>query len=216
MSIYLTEEEQLAAILSWFKRHQRLVVSGLLLLLSIGLAASYWSVHQAWVNERTSIAYSRLMTAVTNQDDQAVRAYAKQLSVEHASGVYRDVAHLTLARYYVARSDWTKASDELRLVSTAGHTPALKALAAMRLTRILVFEKKYQEASQQMHQLLAGPNAHYIDLAKAYELQGDIYTALGRSRTAQRAYQKAQRVAQERGIVNSLLETKLAALELAI
>ena len=214
MSIYLTEEEQLAAIASWFKRYQRVILSLSLVSLLLGLGTFFWSSHVARVHERSALAYERLMTAVAERDNQAVRAYGKQLSVYYARTVYRDVAHLTLARYYVSRSEWQNACNELQMVIHAGHTPALQALAAMRLTRIFVLEKKYSEALEHIQHLVESPGARFIDLVKAYELQGDIYRQLSRTSSAKITYQKAYQEAKRRGVINPFLEMKMASIEI--
>ena len=174
MSIYLTEEEQLATIVAWFKRYQRVWSIAIVMTIIVTSGLYYWSAHVARVQERRSIAYERLMAAMAQKDDKTIRLYAQQLSQDTASTVYRDTAHLALARYFVSQAEWENARNELQMVMRDSHTLAFKAVATLRLSRILFFEKKYQQAADQIKQLLAGPGAAFVDVAQLQALQTDI------------------------------------------
>jgi predicted negative regulator of RcsB-dependent stress response len=177
-SLYLTEEEQLAAIVSWFKRYQRVLYYATIITILVAGGWYYWSSHVAHVQERRSALYERLMSAVEAKDDKLVLVYAQQLSKESGQTVYRDAAHLTLAHYFVSHAEWEMARNELQAVIRDGHTPAFKALARMRLSRILFFEKQYQQALEQTQQLVKSPGAQFMDLTPVHELQRDIKTMM--------------------------------------
>lgn len=204
MSICMTEEEQLDAIKKWWKRHHRLITVVLSIVLLLTAGYRYWNWHVEKVNQQASEAYERLMVAVSQKDNKAIRSYAKQLSTAYRQTVYGDVAHLTMAHYFVMHAQEAKAREELAYVVSHSKMPALQHIASIRIARILVSEKAYDQALAQLDTL---KDATYLSLV--HELKGDVFAATGRASEAKALYQEARLDAKKRGVTNLFLDMKM-------
>ena len=204
MSIYMTEDEQLDAIKKWWQRYQRPITRVLAIVLLLTAGYRYWNWHVDKVNQQASQAYERLMVAVSQKDNKAMQSYAKQLSIEYSKTVYGDVARLAMAHYFVMNEEWAHAREELTYVAEHSKMPALKQVAALRVARIDVSEKAYDQALRQLDQV---SDAAYLSLVN--ELKGDILVANGRSSEAKVLYQEARLEAQKRGVSTPVLDMKM-------
>ena len=204
MSICMTEEEQLEAIKKGWQRHHRLIIMVLSIVFFLTAGYRYWNWHVEKLNQQASEAYERLMLAVSQQDNKAVRSYAKQLSTTYRQTVYSDVAHLTMAHYFVMHAQEAKARKELVYVVSQSKMPALQDIASIRLARILLSEKAYDQALAQLDRL---NDATY--LSSVNELKGDVFAATGRTSEAKALYQEASLDAKKRGVTNLFLDMKM-------
>ncbi len=199
----MTEAEQLEAIKAWWQRHQRLittVVSSLLLLVA---GYRYWHWHTEKMTYQASQAYEQLMAAASNQEGQAVEAYAKALMKEYPKTVYGDAARLTLAKHWVSETKWADAARELEYVVLYAKMPALKQVARIRLVRLWIAEKAYDKALNYLEQTDSPMYKPLVD-----ELKGDIYAATGRYDKAEALYQEAREEVKIRGVGNVFLDMK--------
>jgi predicted negative regulator of RcsB-dependent stress response len=204
MSIYMTEEEQLDAIKKGFMKYWPLITG----VLSVGLLViagyRYWHWHVEKVNHQASQSYERLMDAFSKKDNKAMRAYAKQLSTEYPQTVYGDGARLAMARYFVLHQQWDHAREELEYVVGHSKMSPLKAVAGIRIARIMFFQKAYDHALEQLNKI---NSLAYDPLVN--ELKGDIFVAMGRQSEARALYQEALVEAKKRGMEHSLLDLKV-------
>ncbi|KTD41375.1 YfgM family protein [Legionella parisiensis] len=203
MSVYMTEEEQLESIKKWWKQYGNLITVVLSLVL-FGIAGyRYLHWHQAKVTQQASVAYEQMMVALSNQNIKGVRAYANELTHQHSSTVYADVAHLTLAKIYVSKNKLDNATDELKVVATNSKMPALKQIAKIRMARILAAEKSYTNA---LNELSSIDDKTYLPVIN--ELKGDIYGATGQYQEAMSSYKLALDEVKNNGMGNLFLEMK--------
>ncbi len=178
MSIYMTEEEQIEAIKTWWRRHQRWITLGLTIVLLFTAGYRLWAWHTEKQQQQASMAYERLMSAFSEQDDRAIVAYAKQLSTEYPTTVYHDVAQLVMAQYDVSHQQLDAAEQALRCVVDKSKIPALKQLASLRIARILMSRQQYEQALQFINQLPQDEkNAIYLPVMT--QLKAEITQAMG-------------------------------------
>ena len=204
MSTYITEEEQLEAIKKWWKKYQTLLTSVLTVVLLLIAGYRYWDWHVEKVNQQASNAYERLMVAVSQKDIKAIRAYAKQLSTHYRQTIYGDVARLSMAHYFVTHDHVSDAREALTYVVDHSKMPALRQIASIRLARILLSEKAYDQALFQLDKI---NEATYLPLVN--ELKGDVLVAMGHKLEAKKRYQEAMLDVKTRGVANPFLEMKL-------
>jgi predicted negative regulator of RcsB-dependent stress response len=203
MSIYMTEDEQIEAIKTWWKRYNGIFIVSISVVMLAFSAMKYWNWHQEKITQQASNTYEHLMIAVSNHDNKDVRAYAHQLLTEYGKTVYADAARLTLARLYVNRSDYIKAREELAYVAKHSKMLALQQVAKIRLARLLAAEHSFDGALEQLAQV---DDSTYMPVVN--ELKGDIYTALGRYQEAVSFYREALADVQTKGMGNLFLEMK--------
>jgi predicted negative regulator of RcsB-dependent stress response len=204
VSVYMTEEEQLDAIKAWWQRHQRLISMVLLSVLVLVAGYRYWHWHTDKITRQASMSYERLMVAVSNQDGQAIEAYAKTLAKEYPKTVYGDAAQLTLAKHWVAESKWTEAQQTLETVAFHAKMPALQHVARIRLARLYLANKAYSQALSYLEKTKSSMYKPLID-----ELKGDVYMATGRYQEAEVLYRDAREETKSRGIGNIFLDMKV-------
>ncbi len=203
MSVYMTEDEQLEAIKNWWKRYNGIVIVSVSVAMLIFSGFRYWGWHQQKVTQQASYAYEHLMVAFSNHDNKGVRGYAHQLLTDYGQTVYADAAHLTLAKMYVERVDYSRAHHELQYVAEHSKMPILKQLAKIRLARLMIAEKSYDNA---LNELTSIKDSAYTPLVN--ELKGDIYAATGRYPQAVSFYREALNEVQAKGMGNLFLEMK--------
>ncbi|WP_131783032.1 YfgM family protein [Legionella gresilensis] len=203
MSVYMTEEEQLEAIKKWWHKYSTLITIVLSLLLLSLSGYKYWHWHKEKVITEASNAYEHLMIAFSNQDDKNVKTYANQLIKEYSNTVYAHAARLTLAKLYVAKENFNKASQLLDYV--ANHCPVkpLKDVARIRIARVYTAQKSYDKALAELGKV---DDLAYIPIVN--ELKGDIYTETGQYQQAINFYKKAISEVRTQGMGNLYLEMK--------
>ncbi|CDZ78288.1 hypothetical protein BN59_02598 [Legionella massiliensis] len=203
MSVYMTEEEQLAAIKKWWNRHSNTLTVVLSLLLLTVAGFRYWNWHQEKIASQASTAYERLMVAFSNQDDKGIQSYANQLINDYGKTIYADAARLALAKQDVSNEKYDQAQQSLEYVAAHSKMPALKQIARIRVARLLASKKAYDKA---LTELTVVDDAAYKPVVN--ELKGDIYAATGQYQQAILAYKEAITEVRTNGMGNLFLEMK--------
>ncbi len=204
MSVYMTEEEQLAAIKQWWKSYGNWVSVLLSLTLCFLIGYRYWHWHQEKINTQASNTYEQLMIAYSNQDNKAAQGYANQLITKYTQSVYADSAQLVLAKLFVAASNHPNALKALESVANNSSRPVFKQIARLRIARLYLNEKKYDSALKQLEIVDDADYKPAID-----EIKGDILTATGKYSEAKLAYQEAIKQERVLKIANPFLEMKI-------
>ena len=203
MSVYMTEEEQLQAIKKWWLRYNTpiLVVLSLIMLAVAGYR--YWNWHEEKRLTQASTAYDHLMVSFSEHHNKEVRSYANQLIKNYDQTVYADAARMTLAKLYVEKEDNKRAIDLLGAVVSNSKVPALKQVAKIRIARLLVSQKSYDQA---LNELSVVDDNAYMTIVN--ELKGDIFVEKGEYQQAMTSYKMAIEEAKTHGIGNLFLEMK--------
>ncbi len=204
MSIYMTEDEQIDAIKSWWKRYNSIIIVSFSLILLAISGVRYWNWHEEKVTQQASNTYEHLMMAFSNHDNKGVRGFAKQLTTDYAKTVYADAARLTLARLYAVNEKYPEAREQLDYVIAHAKVNALQQVARVRLARLLAADKSYTQALEELAQV---DDAAYLPLVN--ELKGDIYAATSRYEQAVSFYRSATEEVQKKGMGNPFLEMKV-------
>lgn len=203
MTVYMTEEEQLAAIKKWWSKYSNIITIIISLLLLIFAGYKYWNFHQEKVISQASSAYERLMVAFSNKDDKGIQAYSNQLIKDYPKTVYADAARLALAKLLVNEENYDKARQSLEYVVNNSKMPALKQIARLRIARLLSSKKAYSEA---LTMLSVVDDKAYMPVIN--ELKGDVYSATGQFEQAILSYKEAITEVRTNGMGNLFLEMK--------
>lgn len=200
---YLTEVEQIELFKNWWKRHAKLISTVLTLVLVLIAGGRYWQWHQHKHMEDASNAYEHLMVAFSSQGPETVHAYVDQLVSHYSDTVYATTAQLIQAKLYVSAEDYVQAKRVLQVVADQSKFDVLADVARLRLARIMIYEKNYKLALQELDRV---KTSSYQALAR--ELRGDVFYVQNKIKKADAAYQAAKTDIEKSGVNNVFLEMK--------
>lgn len=206
-----TEEEQVEAIKNWWNENGK----SLLVTIAVVLAGYFgWNGYQdnkVAQGEAASNLYQQLVNQATKPlalqteaDKAEIEVIATQIKEEFSGSLYAQFSGLYLAKFAIEANDFDTAAAELQaLVDTADKGP-VAYLAQVRLARVLIQQKKYDEA---LALVQTTPEASFT--AQYEEVKGDALFAKGDLSTASDAYQAARTAAASLGINTEVLQRKI-------
>jgi predicted negative regulator of RcsB-dependent stress response len=187
MEEFESEDQQIEAIKKWWKENG----ASLLLGLGIGVGALLgWREYLAYQTDHSAEAsdlYQAVQTQVArNRLDDAHIIKADMIRNEYSDTPYAALVSLAQARFEYEHGNIDSALTHLRWAGDNSTESDVQHVANLRLARILIAQKKYDEAETIL--LAAYPSAF---TAGYEELKGDLYTAKGEIGQARVAYDKA-------------------------
>lgn len=200
MTTYMTEEEQIERIKKWWSQYGNIVLIFITILMLIFLCFRYWNWHHAKITTAASNTYEKLMISVSNNDQPATQAYAKELTNNYKNTIYAHSAYLMLAKLNIEKQNFAQAKKELEEIKG---TNKFSSIAKLRLARILVMENNLDMALSILNSIKGDT---YLPLIN--EMRGDIYTQMKRYTEASKAYQQALTDQRLQGISHTFLEMK--------
>jgi predicted negative regulator of RcsB-dependent stress response len=193
MAVYdLEEQEKIDSLKSWWQQNGNRVVWALLLVLIIVAARLGWPWYQTRQAAEASLLFDALQQAVSAENaPQQVRSIAGELTEKYSGTIYAPLAMLTAAKVSFEANDTQAARSQLSWVIE--HDKAeFRDIARLRLATILLDEKSYDEALQELaHSPGEAWRAAYA------ELKGDILVAQEKTAEARTAYQEALTALEE-------------------
>lgn len=200
MSDYLTDEEQMARLRSWWEQNGTSLIVGVVLVV-IGVVG--WRWYQSSVEERIADG-SDLYAQWLESQGEARQRLGELIEQEAAGTGYPTFVLFHQARDAVEAGDLAEAESNLQSAVAAAPGQELADLARLRLARVLFDLDRGPEALEALRQI-RGEGYR----ALAAELQGDIHLANGDRASAHEAYASALAQTQE-GSQRPLLEVKVA------
>ena len=203
----LEEQEQLDELKHFWKRWGDLI-SWLLIAVLAGYAA--WMTWQYWSNKQalqSSAMYDTVERAAQAGDMAMLDRSVADIKDKFASTSYAQQAVLLAARVYQDKDRAADAKTQLSWVVDKAIDPGYQALARLRLAALLIEEKAYDQARQQ----LSGKAPTSFEPLMADRL-GDIDMLQGKSADAVKQYQKAWKGLEPSAEYRRLVAVKLAAL----
>ncbi|MFA6062326.1 MAG: tetratricopeptide repeat protein [Gallionella sp.] len=200
----LQEQEQLDTLKAWWKDNSNWVV-GVVLIAAIAMGG--WRGWQYYHNKQSAEAatlYQQFVEQLASNDDKRVNDAAAAVMDKYASTPYAARAALTAAQINEMGSQPLRAKTQLQWVIEHASEDGLKNVAGLRMASILLDEKDYAGAMK----LLDAKHPASFDALYA-DLQGDVYTAQGKSAEARAAYQKAYDKLDAKSSYRNLVQMKL-------
>ncbi|OIQ96792.1 hypothetical protein GALL_212550 [mine drainage metagenome] len=187
MAVYdLEEQEQLDELKTWWKQYGNLV-TGIVVAAALAMAAwqgwNWWQRSQA---AQAGVAYAQLEQAVAAHDAQRTNEMAGELIDKFSGTAYAGLAALLSAKVQADAGDLKTAKLQLAWAAEHAKDQGLRDLARLRLGAVLLDEKAYAAALQQ---LAAEPAAPFAP--RYAEERGDILAAEGKTADARAAYAAA-------------------------
>ncbi len=187
MNEYNTEDQQIEAVKKWLKENFSSMVFGL----SLGvLALVGWNYYTGHRNNHAIKASNLYMTAAQliaiNGVNEEVIDISNQLNNDYEDTPYAVITSLLMASKEYEKGDVSDAIEQLKWAEKHATTDEIKQIATLRLSRVLIGEKKYDKAMAYLNK------KHAASFDASYEeLKGDVYVAKGQLAEARRAYDKA-------------------------
>ncbi|CAK0738126.1 Ancillary SecYEG translocon subunit [Gammaproteobacteria bacterium] len=200
MDHYVTEDQQVEAIKTWWKENGSSVLIGSALGLVLVFAVRTWNDWQANKSEAAARIYQQVEAGLKTNQTITVQQAGTRLVEEYPSSVYAILGALAEAAALVEKGDLAGARGRLEWAITQGSDPHLKALAQLRLGRLILDQGDFARALT-----LSEAAAAAGFQAEADELRGDVLRTQGDRAGARAAYQAAlSKLSPSSGVATNL------------
>lgn len=208
MAIYdLEEQETLDALRAWWKDNGRTVMLAVIAFAVTVAAIQGWRYHKRTQALQAAVLYGQLLEGARAKDPKKVQEVAAVIIKDHMASGYAAMAALTAAKASVDAGNLAAAKGNLTWAAEHAPDEATRDIARLRLAAVLMDEKRYEEALQQ----LDAKHAEATDALFA-ELKGDVLTAQGKVAEARAAYEAALGKLPLGSEARNVLQLKLDAL----
>ncbi len=182
----ISEQQQVEEIKKWLHDNGASILAGLVIGLSAVFGWRAWDGHRRAADLQASTIYLRMVDDYkAGKPGVAVRD-GEEIITNYGKTDYATFSALMLAALKIEMGDTTAAIAHLQWAVGNAQQSALKQLAMLRLSRLLLSEKKIDQSLQQVE---AMDPTQYVALRA--ELLGDLYRAKGDAAKARSEYQLA-------------------------
>ncbi len=211
MAVYdLEEQEKIDSLKSWWGTYGTLVTV-LIAAFAAGMAGvQAWNYYQKQKIEQAVELYDSVLQVQASGDPKKIGDAARLLMEGFPSSGYASRAALISARASYDSGDLQTTKSRLQWTLDNSKEDELKDLVRLRLSSILLDEKKYGEALG----LLEIKHGESFDGLYA-DLKGDILSVTGKVTEARSAYQTALDKMGVKGTYRNIVQMKLDALQTA-
>ncbi|MFT4240774.1 MAG: tetratricopeptide repeat protein [Acidovorax sp.] len=203
----LEEQEQLDQLKHFWNTWGTLI-SAVVIVLAGGLVA--WNGYQYWQNRQAMQAaalFDAVEVAAQSGDQERLTQAFGDLKAKYAGTTQAAQAGLALAKAMVDAGKPDVAKEALAWVADKAGDEGLKALARLRLASVLMDQKNYDEALQQLSAKVP-PEFEAVFADR----KGDVLLSQGKRTEAIAEYTKAYKAFEEGVEYRRLVEIKLGAL----
>jgi predicted negative regulator of RcsB-dependent stress response len=198
MTDYKTDEEKAEELKRWWKENGTSVIAGVALAIAGLFGWEYWQGHKITTSESASALYAQ---AQNEADTTVSLQQLNRVRDEYSSTPYATMAALQSAKIQAEAGRDEDAATSLQWVIDNSSEAEYQEVARLRLARLYVAMKKYDDALALTQQ----------DYATAYEslleeIKGDVYAAQNKVEDARKAYERA--ILTDEG-ANELIQMKL-------
>lgn len=203
----LEEQETLDELKAWWRQYGRWVKLGLAALVLGAAGFGGWRHWQASQRDAAGGLYFDLEAAFDGRDTVKVGELTAKLIADHPRSPYTSRAQLLAARRDAEAGKLEEAEKRLRAVIADADEPALRDMARLRLSALLLDERKHQEA------LAALSTPDLPQYGRLFDdRRGDILVGQGKPAEARKAWQAAYDAATKDTAFQAWLQLKLDAL----
>ncbi len=203
----LQEQEQLDALKAWWKDNGTWLLGMLLVVAVIVGGWRGWQYYQHQQSGDAATLYQQFSLQLASNDSQRINDAAAALMDKYAASAYAARAALEAAQINQQNKDVARAKTQLQWVIKHVKQATLKDVARLRLAALLLDERDYTAALQQLDaQHPASFDGLYADL------KGDVLSAQGKPGEAKAAYQIAYDKTEVSSAYRNLIQMKLDAL----
>jgi len=191
----------------WWGKYGNILITIVIIIMVVILGLQYWHKHQYKVASQASIAYENLLSSTITKNHVQTQGLANQLMQEYSSSPYAKFAAFILAQQAVNDNKLPLAAKNLQWVVGHAKSATIKAVAQLRLSRVLLAERKAQQALAILHEV-----TERNMLAIADSLKGDAFLVLKQRSKAKLAYAKALQAMPKNSVLYEYTQMKLYSL----
>lgn len=204
MDVYMTEEEQIEMIKKLWHKYANPALT-VILIIALGILGwRWWGQHTIKITYQGSAIYEQMLSSSILEDVDGVKAHGETLMRDYAKTPYGTMASLLLAKQAVAQGKLEQAEEKLLWVIKNDNDHSFKQIARIRLAKVLLAEKKYEQALD----LLKEVDDDTFQPLMA-QVRGDIYFAQGKRKEARMAYTLALQLFPKDSFAHRLIQMKL-------
>lgn len=182
-----SDDEQVEALRAWWRDNGRSVIAGVVIAI---VALAGWQQWNAYKQERAESASTEYLAfrgeIQAEKPPEGTVARGETIIEEYGNTPYAALTALLLAQYHVGQDDLEQAAKRLRWVVEEGDSEPVRAVARLRLARVLSAQQKYDEALAVLDPVPTDAFA-----SEYQEVRGDVLAAAGRADDAIGAYRAA-------------------------
>lgn len=188
MDVYTTEEEQIEALKKWWRENWKSLAGGVLLGLALLFGGKSYLQNRDHKLGMAAFEFNAMMQALNASKVDEATSHAEILTGQYADTPFAVASALALAKMKVQKNDLLAAESYLRWALQHASNEALKHAARLRLARVLLANKKPDQALK-LVSVSSQDSAGYT--ASYQELKGDILVAMGKTSDAISSYNLA-------------------------
>ena len=203
-SLDLQEQEQVEALKAWWKENGNWVLGAVVVGLLGFSGIKFWKSHQASQAAEAGKLYMEVLKQASTNDAKRISDAADALVSRYGSSAYAPRAQMLAAQASLQSRDIARTKVQLQWVIEHATETGLQDTARLKLASVLLDEKKYDEALQQLD--AAHPESFTGLFA---DLRGDVLSAQGKVAEARAAYQQAYDKTDAKSTYRNLIQLKL-------
>jgi predicted negative regulator of RcsB-dependent stress response len=202
--IDLQEQEQLDALKTWWKDNRKWMFTTLAIVLAVSAALYSWNKYQEKQAVEAATLYAEVLKQVATNDPKRINDSVAALVEKYSNTAYAPRAQLLAVQANMQVKDFSLAKTQLEWVISRASESGLQDTARLKLSTILLDEKKYDEAMK----LLDATHADaFVGLYA--DLKGDVLAAQGKTEDARTAYKLAFEKMDSKSAYRNLIQLKL-------
>ena len=200
MNEILSDDEQVERIKAWWKANGNSIIAGVVIGLGGFFAWQWWGGYQDKLAGEGAEAYELFAQTAFGNDVKKTDDAMAQLQSNFGDTSYSQFAAMELARQQVSAGSLEAAEKTLDSLLKSADS-ALKPLLQTRLARLLVAQKRLDEAAKLLDSINSDAYA-----AETAAIRGEIAYQQGDMTAARAALEEAQQKGSNDEIINYLLE----------
>jgi predicted negative regulator of RcsB-dependent stress response len=178
--------EQSERARQWLQQNGSSIVVGVLLGIAVLLGWQRYQLSGVSHRAEAFVKYEDLRSAVDKEDQELAASLAEDLRKNFSDTPHAALAAMEMAEQQIKDGKLPEAESSLRFVSTEAGSEPLRAIASMRLARVLLTRGEAQKALDTLK-----PVNSEAYTAERELVRGDALVALGQSEEARKAYDAA-------------------------
>ncbi len=202
MEGYVSDKEQIQLIKNWWKKHGNIILIVFILVFGISFGWRYWHYYKNKRGVQASMLYEQMLSADNKTAD--FKLFAEHLIKDYSHTPYASMASLMLAKQDVDSNNLSAALQDLQWVVKHGNNKSFRQIARIREARVLLADKKIDEALQLLQEV-----DDEAFLPAIEETKGDIFLAQDNKAKALDAYNQARQMLASNSVMQPILTMKI-------